>query len=489
MSEQILKELKPEILWKRFYEIANVPRPSKKEGKVLEYFKKLFNELHVSYKQDNVGNLLASVPATKGYEKSPTVVLQGHVDMVCEKNKDKVHDFDNDPIVLKKVDGWITADGTTLGSDNGIGVAAALAVISDKEFIHGPVEILLTVDEETGLTGANNLQQGFMSGKVLLNLDSEEDGAFYVGCSGGVDTEGKFEISFEDANQELAAYDLSITGLKGGHSGLDINTGRANAIKILARILKELDHFDYKIASIAGGSKRNAIPREAEATIIINPAKINEIEGIVNNLKSKLLNEFKVTDDRLKIDFNKSSFIPNKVFSDSLKEKLVNTLLAIPHGVITMSQDIPDLVETSTNLATITMDNNSIVVGTCQRSSVESAKNYVAQSVEAVFLLANAEVKNEDGYPGWKPNMDSEILKISKKVYYNLFKKEPEIKAIHAGLECGILGDKEPGLDMISFGPTIIGAHSPDEKVNIETVEKFYELLKGILTYIAEKNK
>ena len=487
MSEQILKGLKPEILWKRFYEISRVPRASKKEGKVIEHFKKLFAELNVTYKQDKVGNLLASVPATKGYEKTPVVVLQGHVDMVCEKNKDKLHDFDNDPIILKRADGWITADGTTLGSDNGIGVAAALAVISDKEFVHGPIEILLTVDEETGLTGANNLEQGFMSGKILLNLDSEEDGAFYVGCSGGIDTEGKFKIDFENVNSDFISYDIFVTGLKGGHSGLDINTGRANAIKILARILKELNRFDYKISSITGGSKRNAIPREAEATIFVQLENVNEIEKVIADLKSKFNNEFKVSDSGLKLEFNKKTVAAKKVFSDAFKERIINSILAIPHGVIAMSQDIPDLVETSTNLATMTMDNDHLVIGTCQRSSIESAKNYIAQCVESVFHLANANVANEDAYPGWKPNLDSVILKISKEVFIDLFNKEPEIKAVHAGLECGILGDKEPFLDMISFGPTIIGAHSPDEKVNIETVEKFYELLKGILTYIAEK--
>ncbi len=489
MSEQFIKDLKPEILWRRFYEITRVPRPSKKEGKILEHFKKLFKDLNVSYKQDKVGNLLISIPATKGNEKSPVVVLQGHVDMVCEKNKNTIHDFDNDPIKLKLSDGWITADGTTLGSDNGIGVAAALAVISDKEIIHGPIEVLLTVDEETGLTGVNNLEEGFISGKILLNLDSEEDGAFYVGCSGGLDTEGRFYLEFENATSGYISFELLVTGLKGGHSGLDINTGRANAIKILARTLKELDRVDYQLSSISGGSKRNAIPREAEVLFYINPSKVNETEKLIRDFHKKLLNEFKITDGSLKLELKKSSLNPKKVFTKSIKEKLINTILALPHGVIKMSQDIPDLVETSTNLATITIDNNIVTIGTSQRSSIESAKNYIANSVAAVFLLAGALIETSDGYPGWKPKMDSEILKISKKVFKDLFKKEPEIKAVHAGLECGILGDKNPGLDMISFGPTIIGAHSPDEKVNIETVEKFYELLKGILKHIALQGK
>ncbi len=487
MSEQIIKGLKPEILWQRFYEITRVPRPSKKEGKILDHLKRLLKELKVSYKQDGVGNIVVSVPPTSGYEKSPTVILQGHVDMVCEKNKNTKHDFDNDPIKLVNKDGWISADGTTLGSDNGIGVAAALAVISDDKVIHGPVEILLTIDEETGLTGVNNIEPGFIKGKILLNLDSEEDGAFYVGCSGGVDTVGHFDLEFENASPDLVPFELLIAGLKGGHSGLDINTGRANAIKLLARTLRELEKTNYKLASISGGSKRNAIPREAEAVIFIKPSSVSAAEKIINDFEVKLANEFKVSDSGLKIEFKKTASSSKEVFTNILREKIIDTILALPHGVITMSHDIPDLVETSTNVATISIENKNLSIGTSQRSSVDSAKKYIANSVSSVFKLAKAKIENGDGYPGWKPNMDSEILKISKKVFKDLFKKEPEIKAIHAGLECGILGDKNPGLDMISFGPTIMGAHSPSEKVNIETVEKFYKLLKGILKHIAEK--
>ncbi|MFO7444985.1 MAG: aminoacyl-histidine dipeptidase, partial [Ignavibacteriaceae bacterium] len=479
MSKEAIKGLKPEGLWQRFYEISQVPRPSKKEGKILEHLRNLFKDLKLSYKEDKTGNILVSVPASKGYENAPTVVLQGHVDMVCEKNRGTEHDFDNDPIKLKRVDGWIAAEGTTLGSDNGIGVAAAIAVATDPNAKHGPLEILLTVDEETGLTGANNLEPGFVKGKILLNLDSEEDGAFYVGCSGGIDTMGTFKSETESAANDFVPHEIMVTGLKGGHSGLDITTGRGNGIKILARALKSLEKLNYFLTKIDGGSKRNAIPREAEAIVLIKSSDWKQALDVLNEFQEKVQNEFKTSDSGLKIEFKKADKTPSKVFTKSFTTRIINTLLALPHGVISMSQDIPGLVETSTNVATINTGDDAVIIGTSQRSSIDSAKRYIAQSVEATFKLADAEVKTGDGYPGWKPDMDSNILKTSKKAFKNLFNKEPEIKAIHAGLECGILGDKNPGIDMISFGPTITGAHSPDERVNIETVEKFYNLLKA----------
>jgi len=485
MSEQVISGLKPEILWKRFYEITKVPRPSKKEEKILKHFKDLFSELKIPFKQDKIGNIVAYVPATKGYEKAPVAILQGHVDMVCEKNKGTQHDFDNDPLKLKLVDGWIAADGTTLGSDNGIGVAAAVAIISDPDSVHGPIEILLTVDEETGLTGANELDPELLKGKILLNLDSEEDGTFYVGCAGGIDTAGIFKLDFENVPAGYEAYELMIAGLKGGHSGSDINMNRGNAIKLLARSLKAIESIDYKLASLIGGSKRNAIPREAEAVLFVKSATVPQVENLLKSFEQKLVTEFKTSDGGLKIGFKKVTVDTKQVITEKFRIKVIETLLAIPHGVLAMSQDIPDLVETSTNLATVTFENNILTIGTSQRSSIESARDYVVQSVVSVLKLAGAEVESADGYPGWKPNMDSEILNISKKVYVKLFKSEPEVKAIHAGLECGLLGDKIKGLDMISFGPTITGAHSPDEMVNIETVDKFYELLKEILKEIA----
>jgi dipeptidase D len=488
MSSEIIEGLEPPILWQRFYEITQVPRPSKKEGKILAHMRNLFKELKISFKEDEVGNIVASIPATKGYENSATVILQGHVDMVCEKNKETKHDFDNDPITILKDDGWIKAKGTTLGSDNGIGVAAALSVITDKEAVHGPVEILLTIDEETGLTGATKVEKGFISGEILLNLDSEEDGTFYVGCAGGVDTLGTFNIEFENAPSGFTAYELMATGLKGGHSGLDINRGRANGIKILTRALAHIGKFEYRIAKVEGGSLRNAIPREAEAIIFLKDSDIKDIEKVIKDVEKTLVNEYKHSDSGVKINLMKADQSFSKVFTRKFSDKILNILFALPHGIIMISQDIPDLVETSTNLASIKTEGDKVIIGTSQRSSIESAKKYIAQNVYSIFSLAGAEIEKTDGYPGWSPNMDSKILKISRNVFEDLFKKEPEIKAIHAGLECGILEGKNPGLDMISFGPTIMGAHSPDERVNIETVGKFYSLLKGILKELAQQS-
>jgi len=481
MANTAVAELEPKHLWKRFYEITQVPRPSKKEEKILAHIRELLKSLNTEFKEDATGNIIAFVPATPGYENAPTIVLQGHVDMVCEKNKDKQHDFDNDPINVSINNGWVVADGTTLGSDNGIGVAASLAIITDPDVVHGPIEILMTVDEETGLTGANNLEPGFITGKILLNMDSEEDGAFYVGCAGGVDTVATFEIKTEKKNPSSQAYELYVTGLKGGHSGLDIQEGRGNAIKIIGRALKNLENIDYRLAAIEGGSLRNAIPREAEGILFLNENEFPNTEEVIAEFQRTIQNEYHSVDSGVKVFIKKTDLEFENVFTEEFTKEIINVILALPHGVISMSQDIPGLVETSTNLATINIVDGNVRMGTSQRSSVDSAKEYIENSVTAVFNLTDADVKTGDGYPGWKPNMDSELLKVSKRVFKETFGKEPKIKAIHAGLECGILEGKNPGMDMISFGPTIQNAHSPDEKVNIETVSKFYDLLKGIL--------
>jgi dipeptidase D len=488
MSDNPTLGLKPEILWQRFYEISRVPRPSKKEEKIIKYLKNFISELNLQYRQDKIGNIVISVPATPGYENTPKVILQGHIDMVCEKNKSTKHDFENDPIKLVRQDGWIAAEGTTLGSDNGIGVAAGLALITDKEAVHGPLEILLTVDEETGLTGATNLKKGLINGNILLNLDSEEDGAFYVGCSGGIDTVAEFKLELSTAPRGMHGYDLIITGLKGGHSGLDIHTKRGNAIKLIGRALGQLGELNYSIVRIEGGSLRNAIPRETEALILLKNTDVAKAKRILKRFEAEIQNELKVSDSGFRIEFNKSKETVKKVFKKSFGKKVIDVLLGLPNGVIAMSQEIHDLVETSTSLATIHTTKNSLLIATSQRSSVNSANRFISESVAAIFKLAGAKVQTSDGYPGWVPNLDSNILNLSKEVYKDLFNKEPEIKAIHAGLECGILEGKNPGMDMVSFGPTIQGAHSPNEKVNIETVEKFYKLLKGILKRIAEVN-
>ena len=486
MSAKAIEGLKPELLWQRFYEISQIPRGSKNEEKVIEYVKNFAVTRKLEYKKDEVGNIVVKVPAVKGYENATVVVLQGHVDMVCEKNKDTNHNFEKDPIKLVRENEWITADGTTLGADNGIGVAAGLATADDNSFIHGPLEILCTVDEETGLTGANNLQPGFIDGKMLLNLDAEEDGAFYVGCCGGQDSAGSFKIEYEHRNKEFACYQLLLGGLKGGHSGMDINTGRANAIRLLARLLNRFD-FPYQIMDLTGGSKRNAIPREAETAVFFSSSNEKKAKEIIKEFVIDCLKEYKKNDGGLKIDLQPSKLTTDKVYTDSFRKKIINVLLSLPHGVIAVSPDIEGLVETSTNLATVTAEDDTLKIGTSQRSSIESAKYFITDAVKAVFELAGAnEIVVSDGYPGWQPDMKSKLLSVAKNVFPKFYNKGPEIKAIHAGLECGILGGKYPGLQMISFGPTIQGAHSPDEKVNIPDVEKFYILLKGILENIAK---
>ena len=480
MGIEAIKGLKPELIWKRFFEITQVPRPSKKEEKIREYVRNFAKENNFKMKEDKVGNIVMYVPATKGYEKSPTIVLQGHLDMVCEKNKGTKHDFDNDPIEIYRDGEWITAKGTTLGADNGIGVAAGLAIATDKTAVHGPLEILCTIDEETGMTGVNELQKGFIKGKTLLNLDSEEDGAFYVGCSGGQDTLGYFDVEYTRAKKGTVAFELMVTGLKGGHSGLDIQNGRANAIRLLAQLLGEIE-VPFQIAGLKGGSLRNAIPREAEAVILIKPEDKAKVAKTAREFVKKSLLEFATNDGGLTVKLKAKKERPGKVYKKEFADKIVKVLLAIPHGIMAMSPDIPGLVETSTNLATVTEENGKVKIGTSQRSSVESAKWNVTKMVCAVIELGGGKAVIGDSYPGWQPNMDSNLLKVSKSVFKKLFKKEPEIKAIHAGLETGLLGSKFPGLDMISFGPTIEGAHSPDERVNIKDVEKFYKLLKEIL--------
>jgi dipeptidase D len=485
-STDAIRNLQPAALWQRFYEISQVPRPSKKEEQVTAYFESLFNSLGIKYVKDKAGNLVARIPASKGYAKAPTVVLQGHSDMVCEKNRGTVHDFDKDPIRLLRQGEWIKADGTTLGADNGIGVAAAIAVATDPTAVHGPLEILITIDEETGLTGANKLSPKLLKGRFMLNLDSEEDGIFYIGCAGGVDTVGTFKVQETKPEPgDRATFNLMISGLKGGHSGGDIHLGRANAIKLLARTLDTLKTIKYDITNLQGGSKRNAIPREAEVTLVVDKSDVDKVKTILAKCQKDFRDEFKAQDGQATVALEPTGAVQT-VYTKSFAKKLVAVLLAVPHGVVQMSSDLEGLVETSTNLATVTSDAATVRIGTSQRSSVESAKTYIAASVGSVLQLSGAKVEKSDGYPGWKPYMESPLLHTCREVFTQVYGHEPEIKAIHAGLECGILGGKYPGLDMISFGPTITGAHSPDEQVHIPAVEKFYELLKAVLKGLAE---
>lgn len=488
MLYEAINGLSPKLVWERFYELTQIPRPSKKEEKVREYVKDFAKKNKLEFNEDSAGNIVIKLPATIGFENAPCVVLQGHVDMVCEKNKGTNHNFETDPLIIRREGDWIKATGTTLGADNGIGVAASFAVVNDETAVHGPIEILCTVDEETGMTGVNNLQPGFITGKYLLNMDSEEDGTFYVGCSGGQDTTGLLPLKFKDANPSHECFEVMITGLLGGHSGLDIHRGRANAIKMLARLLKEFEGINFEIAEIKGGSLRNAIPREAEVLIMTDKKNENELKIRIQSFIQKALLEYKKTDPELNVKFEIVPNKPQKVVDEETSNKIIDLIFALPHGVAAMNPDLEGLVETSSNLAVLAMEADKLRISTSQRSSIESSKKNIAQSVKSCFNLAGANITEGDGYPGWQPDMDAELLKISIGVYKKLFGNEPEIKAIHAGLETGILGSKYPGLQMISFGPTIMGAHSPDERINIKDVEKFYKLLKGIVAEIAGKN-
>jgi dipeptidase D len=400
--------------------------------------------------------------------------------MVCEKNKDTAHDFLKDPIELVRKDDTITANGTTLGADNGIAVATSLAIMEDKGLEHGPLEFLFTVDEETGLTGANNLQPGFLQSTILLNLDSEDEGELYVGCSGGRDCTGTWPLQADAVEGALVV--VKVSGLRGGHSGLEIHTGRGNALKIVNRVAMAIAGLGGRLAKVEGGNKRNAIPREAEAHFFVPRAKLAEATRVVEWFDQTVKAELATVEPNVAVTAEVSKGLrKGKAFKRGLQKKLLLALSALPHGVIKMSADIPGLVETSTNLAIVQTTKKGISVQTSQRSSVASEIDEVAHMVRSVFELAGAEASGSDGYPGWKPNLDSPILKLAKDTYKQLYGKEPEVKAVHAGLECGIIGEKYPGMDMVSFGPTMKDVHSPAERLYVETVPKFYQFLLGIL--------
>lgn len=485
-----IKDLKPADVWGYFYDITQIPRPSKKEGKILAYLLDFAKKHNLKWKQDKAGNIVITKEATPGKEKLPTIILQSHVDMVCEKNADVEHDFDTDPIETH-VDGeWLKAKGTTLGADNGIGVAAQLAVLASEDIAHGKIEALFTVDEETGLTGAYALEDDLLTGKILLNLDTEEEGEIYIGCAGGKGTKAYFTYKPKDAPKGYFWFRVEIKGLRGGHSGSDIDQGLGNANKILNRFLYQFIGKESKLvlAEIDGGNLHNAIAREAYA---VAGVKANEKETVrvkLNHLLAEMQEELKQTDPNVDIVLG-STEKPSKVMGPKKTKKLVLALYACPHGVIEMSREVPGVVETSTNLASVKMrENNQIEVGTSQRSLTESSKNDIVNMVSSVFKLADAKVVNSEGYPGWKPNPDSQILKVAKEEYKKLYDEFPEVKVIHAGLECGLFLEKYPELDMISVGPTIRNAHSPDEKVNIPSVEKWWESFVKLLENMPETN-
>ncbi len=480
-----IEGLKPEQVWKYFEQISRIPRGSKNEAAISRFVAQTGQKLGLEVATDKVGNVVVRKPASKGREKARMVCLQGHLDMVCEKNKDKTHDFLKDPIELVRKENVMMANGTTLGADNGIAVATNLALMADNTLEHPPLEFLFTIDEETGLTGANNLEPGFLKANTLLNLDSEEEGALYVGCSGGRDSHGHWRADSEPPPAGHVAVEVRVRGLKGGHSGLEINKGRGNAIKILNRVLLRLAELGGRLAAISGGNKHNAIPREAEALLFLPKKNLDAAGQLVAQIEDVLKSEIATVDPGLTIAFEVLPKKKAKVFRRALQRKLLQTIAALPHGVIKMSADIPELVETSTNVAVIKTDKKAVTLVTSQRSSVASEIDEIAEMVQTVFLLGGAEVQGSDGYPGWKPNLDSEILKIAKSTSVQVFGKEPEVKAIHAGLECGIIGEKYPGMDMVSFGPTLEGVHSPDEKIYIDTVERFWNYLLAVLKNVS----
>ncbi len=486
MSNDI-RNLEPKDLWKNFYSLTRIPRPSKHEDKIQEFMVAFGKNLGLETIKDEVGNVIIRKPATPGMENRKGVILQGHLDMVPQKNTDKVHDFTTD-FIDAHVDGeWVKATGTTLGADNGMGVAAAMAVLEAKDMVHGPVEALFTSDEETGMTGATNLKPGVIKGDILINMDSEDEGELYIGCAGGTNGNFKFNYLEMPVPAGHVACKISLTGLKGGHSGVDIHLGRGNANKVMNRFLWQASHIHgLRLSSIDGGSLRNAIPREA--FVIVNvPAE--KADGFLKDLKAfeqTVRKELSAVEPDMKMEATPAD-LPKFVMDEKSQKNLLNAVYACPNGVIRMSNEMPGLVETSTNLAIVKSENGVIRIQCLLRSSVDSAKDELEQMMQCVFEMAGAEFVFDGKYPGWKPNPDSPILKTMQEIYNRKFGKIPEIKAIHAGLECGILGGSYPNWDMISFGPTIRYPHSPDEKVNIATVQKFWDFLVATLKDIPAK--
>ena len=479
-----IKNLTPTSLFHYFGEICKVPRPSKHEEKIRKYLFDFAKSHNLEIKEDEIGNILIKKSAYPGMEDRKTVILQSHMDMVCEKNSDSTHDFLVDPIEIY-VDGeWLKAKGTTLGADNGIGIATQLAILADNSIKHGPIECLFTVDEETGLTGAFALKEGFMDGDILLNLDSEDEGEMFIGCAGGANSVAEFEYKEIDAPQNYFFFSVKIKGLTGGHSGDDINKNRANANKLLNRYLSHLDSkYDLYLCSIDGGNLHNAIPREASALCAVEMKDKENVRVDLNIFLSEVEEEFAVTEPNIKMELSSENPVA-KAIDRECTGKLLKSVYAMFNGVFAMSQDIPNFVETSSNLASIKQKEGKITIVTSQRSSILSARKNVSKMVRSALELGGAKVTTSDGYPGWKPNANSDILKITVDSYKRLFGNEPKVKAIHAGLECGLILEKYPRLDMVSFGPTLRGVHSPDERMLIPTVEKYWNHLLDVLANI-----
>ena len=477
----VIENLEPKLVWKHFDEIRKIPRCSKHEEKIRKYVEDFAKNQGLKYKTDKIGNIVITKPASAGMEGKPIVILQGHMDMVCEKNSDVDFDFTKDAINLKLDGDILTADGTTLGADNGMGLAMSLAILEDKTLKIGPIEALFTVDEETGLTGAFAMESDMLKGRILLNLDSEDFGVVTVGCAGGGDSQVKLPIKTQPINGSLTSLTIKVSGLRGGHSGVDIHEQRGNAVKLLTRMLwKAKDDYKIHITEIKGGDKHNAIPREAYAKVSVEKADKDKFITTLKKEGKNILQEYKPIDPNFKVDFQDIDKLSTTLTDDS-QERLLDLLHGLPHGVDKMSYDIPDLVETSTNLATVNVNSNDVAISLSTRSSITSALQDFRDRIRAIAELSGAQVEEDSPYPGWKPNLESNILKVSKQIFKDMYGKEPKVEAIHAGLECGIIGEKFPGMDMISIGPTIKYPHSPEEQVHVSTVDKTYKYVLKIL--------
>jgi dipeptidase D len=480
-----LSGLKPAHLWRHFEKILAIPHCSGNERAFGDYIISVAEGLGLPWKRDRVGNVLVSKPGTPGRETGSGVILQGHMDMVCEKNSEVVHDFSKDPIRTELAGDWVRASGTTLGADNGIGCAAALAVMEEGSLVHGPLEFLFTVDEETGLTGANRIQKGFLKGKKLLNLDSEDEGTFTIGCAGGADSELIFPV-VRKKSKSGELYRLKVHGLRGGHSGLDINQGRGNAIKLLARMLREAaDAARFDLVGLEGGNKRNAIPREAWAILACPDAAVRSLKKSFKTTFDKIRVEYQAVEGEAAFSFEKAEGLKDFAMTSECRTSLLNFILALPHGVVAMHPEIPNLVETSTNLAIVRTEGTRVEVICSTRSSVASALEATRGVLRSVTELAGAKIDLKDGYPGWMPDLQSSLLKVLREVYKKGFGKDAEVVAVHAGLECGIIGEKFPGMEMISFGPTMRNPHSPEERVHVGSVEAFWKFLVSALAELA----
>lgn len=482
-----IKNLEPKALWNNFANLNSIPRPSKKEGRVIEFMKNFGKNLGLETIEDEIGNVIIRKPATAGMENRKPIVLQGHLDMVCQKNNDTNFDFDTQGIDMYVDGDWVRARGTTLGADNGLGVSAIMAILESKDIPHPAIDALFTIDEETGMTGALNLKGGVLKGEILLNLDTEEDDEIDIGCAGGVDVTATRSYNQEEIPEGSSGYTITVKGLHGGHSGMDIDKGLGNANKIMNRLLFDgFENYGLQIAEINGGGLRNAIPRESVAKIIIatmyEAAFAVEMQETISDIKT----EFKTTEPNLEILIEKCD-LPSKIMDLGVQEGLLRAIYAAHNGVYRMSADMPGLVETSNNISKIVVKEGSISIQNLTRSSVESSKFDLANSLRSAYELFGCEVEFTGSYPGWTPNVNSEILKLLVSVYEKQNGTKPHVVACHAGLECGILGTNYPGMDMISFGPTIKGAHSPDERASIASSQKFWKFLLEILANIPVK--